>query len=426
MDNEQTISLVGEISEARDIKDIVIEYEESDELMTPPHILPKVGSNFQVDIEDVMSKTESYESEYDCAREGELLWTPDKLSSESVEHFLSKTSVEMTNSYSQEEILHILQSKGYDTQQTEEYVKKRGTGWTDRPDLFDDWSEEEISKFEEGMRLFPKRFNKISKDFVPSKCVGDIVHYYYVWRKLPRHAAWVLKNKMIQLSRKRKRESSDLSRSYEESLTDEALRCVKRLRLSASTSFNDTLNCNSDSGEESFWDECEVCSYSRITDTRLFAHNFMNVCRVKLAFDHVAYLILKNEPLEISSLEDAPEAVTASRLKSVDSLGGSIGQQKLTNMGLFDSNHNDLSSWDSSSFIPFEASSFLDKKPDIIGTDSYKTHHHPLYTDLAAGVAHFDILDNIDAIEDFEQISDTYSGVFPVFDNELASESITG
>eukprot|EP01125_Pyxidicula_operculata_P000957 TRINITY_DN1083_c0_g1_i2.p1 TRINITY_DN1083_c0_g1~~TRINITY_DN1083_c0_g1_i2.p1 ORF type:complete len:391 (-),score=64.13 TRINITY_DN1083_c0_g1_i2:285-1457(-) len=390
MDNEQTISLVGEISEARDIKDIVIEYEESDELMTPPHILPKVGSNFQVDIEDVMSKTESYESEYDCAREGELLWTPDKLSSESVEHFLSKTSVEMTNSYSQEEILHILQSKGYDTQQTEEYVKKRGTGWTDRPDLFDDWSEEEISKFEEGMRLFPKRFNKISKDFVPSKCVGDIVHYYYVWRKLPRHAAWVLKNKMIQLSRKRKRESSDLSRSYEESLTDEALRCVKRLRLSASTSFNDTLNCNSDSGEESFWDECE------------------------------------NEPLEISSLEDAPEAVTASRLKSVDSLGGSIGQQKLTNMGLFDSNHNDLSSWDSSSFIPFEASSFLDKKPDIIGTDSYKTHHHPLYTDLAAGVAHFDILDNIDAIEDFEQISDTYSGVFPVFDNELASESITG
>lgn len=47
------------------------------------------------------------------------------------------------------------------------------------------WSEDETKKFVKGLRQYGKNFYKIKKELLPHKETGDLVEYYYTWKKTP-------------------------------------------------------------------------------------------------------------------------------------------------------------------------------------------------------------------------------------------------
>ncbi|XP_077998737.1 uncharacterized protein LOC144451708 [Glandiceps talaboti] len=47
------------------------------------------------------------------------------------------------------------------------------------------WTEEENKRFVKGLRLYGKNFFRIRKELLPHKETGDLVEYYYYWKKTP-------------------------------------------------------------------------------------------------------------------------------------------------------------------------------------------------------------------------------------------------
>merc|ERR1719166_296727 len=47
------------------------------------------------------------------------------------------------------------------------------------------WSEDETRRFIKGLRLHGKNFFKIRTEFLPEKETGDLITYYYLWKKTP-------------------------------------------------------------------------------------------------------------------------------------------------------------------------------------------------------------------------------------------------
>nr|XP_012563324.1 unnamed protein product [Hydra vulgaris] len=58
------------------------------------------------------------------------------------------------------------------------------------------WSEEECQNFEQGLRVFGKDFRLIQQNKVQSRTVGEIVQFYYLWKKTERHDAFVTQTKL--------------------------------------------------------------------------------------------------------------------------------------------------------------------------------------------------------------------------------------
>ena len=49
------------------------------------------------------------------------------------------------------------------------------------------WSEEECRSFELGLRLYGKDFHMIQQQKVRTRSVGELVQFYYLWKKTERH-----------------------------------------------------------------------------------------------------------------------------------------------------------------------------------------------------------------------------------------------
>ena len=49
------------------------------------------------------------------------------------------------------------------------------------------WSEEECRAFELGLRLYGKDFHMIQQQKVKTRSVGELVQFYYLWKKTERH-----------------------------------------------------------------------------------------------------------------------------------------------------------------------------------------------------------------------------------------------
>ena len=47
------------------------------------------------------------------------------------------------------------------------------------------WTEDENRRFIKGLRLHGKNFFKIRAEFLPEKETGDLITYYYLWKKTP-------------------------------------------------------------------------------------------------------------------------------------------------------------------------------------------------------------------------------------------------
>ncbi|XP_074624808.1 uncharacterized protein LOC141883279 isoform X1 [Acropora palmata] len=77
--------------------------------------------------------------------------------------------------------LHVLHQNNYDAAKAlQALVKKPYPKELERK-----WSEDEMKKFVKGLRQYGKNFYKIKKELLPHKETGDLVEYYYTWKKTP-------------------------------------------------------------------------------------------------------------------------------------------------------------------------------------------------------------------------------------------------
>ncbi|WAR14933.1 RERE-like protein [Mya arenaria] len=51
------------------------------------------------------------------------------------------------------------------------------------------WNEEDTKRFVKGLRVYGKNFFKIRKELLPTKETGELVEYYYFWKKTPAAAS---------------------------------------------------------------------------------------------------------------------------------------------------------------------------------------------------------------------------------------------
>lgn len=58
------------------------------------------------------------------------------------------------------------------------------------------WSEEECRNFENGLRIYGKDFHSIQKSKVRTRSVGEIVQFYYLWKKTERHDVFANKSRL--------------------------------------------------------------------------------------------------------------------------------------------------------------------------------------------------------------------------------------
>ena len=69
----------------------------------------------------------------------------------------------------------------------EEALRRRGMNAVPPAETMTLWSEEECRAFELGLRLYGKDFHMIQQQKVRTRSVGELVQFYYLWKKTERH-----------------------------------------------------------------------------------------------------------------------------------------------------------------------------------------------------------------------------------------------
>ncbi|XP_063704103.1 mesoderm induction early response protein 1-like [Culicoides brevitarsis] len=145
----------------------------------------------------------------------QLIWSPYCMAEEAVVAFLQKIKqnpratdsavtwasgdVVPSNSHNasrhirdDEKALATLQESSYDTEKASDRLKEAQNSSTDEKSSC--WSEEECTNFEAGLLAHGKNFHEIRATKVPGKSVGEIIQFYYHWKKSERYDAFVSKN----------------------------------------------------------------------------------------------------------------------------------------------------------------------------------------------------------------------------------------
>ncbi|XP_017263856.1 arginine-glutamic acid dipeptide repeats protein [Kryptolebias marmoratus] len=80
--------------------------------------------------------------------------------------------------------LNMLHASHYDAAKALQRLVKRPL-----PKLIEKcWSEDDVKRFIKGLRQYGKNFFRIRKDFLPSKKTGELITFYYHWKKTPEAA----------------------------------------------------------------------------------------------------------------------------------------------------------------------------------------------------------------------------------------------
>ncbi|XP_018565661.1 mesoderm induction early response protein 1 [Anoplophora glabripennis] len=150
-----------------------------------------VGSDYQAQIPEGLCH---YDDALPYENEDKLLWDPLEICGETVEDFLKKASaitkppIPMgTQLRDDEQALYLLQQCGHNVD--EALRRLRMTIPTNATETMNEslWSEEECRNFESGVRCFGKNFHLIQQNKVRTRSVGELVQFYYLWKKSERH-----------------------------------------------------------------------------------------------------------------------------------------------------------------------------------------------------------------------------------------------
>ncbi|KAG8229081.1 hypothetical protein J437_LFUL010144 [Ladona fulva] len=153
-----------------------------------------VGPDYQAVIPDGLCK---YDDALPYENEDKLLWDPKSLEEVEFEKFLIKAQEPLVNnaqgmSYvsssipvrDDEQALYLLLQCGYNV---EEALRRRRMNVVPPTDTMSLWSEEECRNFENGLRTYGKDFHQIQQNKVRTRSVGELVQFYYLWKKTERH-----------------------------------------------------------------------------------------------------------------------------------------------------------------------------------------------------------------------------------------------
>lgn len=153
-----------------------------------------VGSDYQAWIPEVMCK---YDDALPYENEDKLVWDPNKLVPKEIEEYLIKAQESVAgnnqgvsaipmgkHTRDDEEALYLLLQCGYNV---EEALRRRRINAVPSNDTMSLWSEEECRHFENGLRHFGKDFRQIQQNKVKTRSVGELVQFYYLWKKTERH-----------------------------------------------------------------------------------------------------------------------------------------------------------------------------------------------------------------------------------------------
>jgi len=151
-----------------------------------------IGPSYQA---SVPSDLAAYGDTLPYENEDKLLWHPGQLESKDVENYLSKSQEAVQTGgvgslplgahvRDDEQALYLLLQCGYSS---EEALRRRRMNAIPTADTMTLWSEEECRAFELGLRLYGKDFHMIQSQKVRTRSVGELVQFYYLWKKTERH-----------------------------------------------------------------------------------------------------------------------------------------------------------------------------------------------------------------------------------------------
>merc|ERR1719431_605536 len=140
----------------------------------------------------------SYDDTPPYENEDKQLWDPTRLSEEVSREYLAKSAETQgasgalgvngipTGSHirDDEQALLLLLQCGYNT---EEALRRKRMNAVPPADTMSLWSEEECRAFETGLRVYGKDFHSIQNQKVGTRSVGELVQFYYLWKKTERH-----------------------------------------------------------------------------------------------------------------------------------------------------------------------------------------------------------------------------------------------
>ncbi|XP_052065977.1 mesoderm induction early response protein 1-like [Mytilus californianus] len=185
--------------------------DESDEEDYEPTEIPEddwkktiqVGHDFQASVPEGLCKygdAPAYENE------DRLLWDPDKLEDSVVENYLNEIHSQALQAATgvnaiptgahirdDEQALYMLLQCGHNVEEALRRRKMQAIPPTDTMSL---WSEEECRNFENGIRVYGKDFYLIQQNRVKTRSVGELVQFYYLWKKTERHDVFANKNRL--------------------------------------------------------------------------------------------------------------------------------------------------------------------------------------------------------------------------------------
>lgn len=159
-----------------------------------------VGNDFQAGIPEGLC---SYDDALPYENEDKLLWNPSVLDEKVIEDYMRKicamnsgTGIDAVPKGKQlrddEEALFLLQQCGHNV---EEALRRRRIS-AQTPAHASVWSEEECRNFENGIKVHGKDFHLIRQQKVRTRSVGELVQFYYIWKKTERHDIFANKTRL--------------------------------------------------------------------------------------------------------------------------------------------------------------------------------------------------------------------------------------
>ncbi|CAI8034292.1 Mesoderm induction early response protein 1 [Geodia barretti] len=153
----------------------------------------RVGPSYQVEVANVSSQ-EPYSQQRDTPGDS-LLWRPRSPEDRVVSYLKTVSTVVKPdsgiNSWETEQAMKLLQECDHNVQRAVDVVQEQGLPTGTRQ-----WSEEECSEFEEGLRVSGKDFFQLRK-MVPSRSVKELVEFYYIWKKSKRYEDFIIQHGKI-------------------------------------------------------------------------------------------------------------------------------------------------------------------------------------------------------------------------------------
>jgi len=148
-----------------------------------------VGSDYQAVIPEGLCH---YGDALPYENEDKLLWDPSPMTPEAVADYLKEGAAICKPSIptgkhirDNEPALHLLQQCGHNVEEALRRLQINQHLYND--DTMQIWSEEECRNFEAGIRLFGKNFWMTQQNKVRTRSVGELVQFYYLWKKTERH-----------------------------------------------------------------------------------------------------------------------------------------------------------------------------------------------------------------------------------------------